>query len=396
MAKKRKSQPEDGEEVDFKVPKFNEEDFIRKERRNIRTLFLSFILGAIIAIISFGFWILLVDSDFRWPLLMLFGIANISWLRYLFIRLKIDLKDFGKKGWFGSYAVYIFSWLIVLIILVNPPFYDEESPAVSMIILPGMQEPGGTVEIVAKITDNVGVNENDITLIITDPNGTTKNPIFSFEDNFIKYTFENIENIMGEYTCTLMVTDVSSHMTNTSMTFEYSNETLSIISSRFEDLRSGDPIVIAADEKISESNFRVYYTVDDGEQINVERDNPDDKEKYETTPEFEGWNRNSNVTVNVYTEVIYYFENTMEEFNNTIIDSTPYSFTTGDDSNIGTEDILVEYDHSKDITDSKHDENELSYPLPKPKIVSTPGFEIIILLVSLVIAVLIIRFRKKK
>ena len=41
MAKKRREKT-DEEEIDFKIPKFDEEKFLKRERRNIRTLFISF------------------------------------------------------------------------------------------------------------------------------------------------------------------------------------------------------------------------------------------------------------------------------------------------------------------------------------------------------------------
>ena len=136
MAKKRREKTED-EEIDFKIPKFDEAKFLKREKRNIRTLFLSFLFGLLIAIISFGFWALLSESTFRWQLVFLLGIFNASWLRYLFLRLNIDLTDFGKKGWFTSYAIYFITWLFVLIILVNPPFYDNEPPNIDVATLPG-------------------------------------------------------------------------------------------------------------------------------------------------------------------------------------------------------------------------------------------------------------------
>ena len=113
MAKKRKEKT-DEEELDFKLPKFDEKKFLNKERRNIKTLFLSFLLGLIIAIVSFSFWTLLSGSGLRWELVLLLGVFNASWLKYLFTRLNIDLTDFGRKGWFGSYAIYFFTWLIVI------------------------------------------------------------------------------------------------------------------------------------------------------------------------------------------------------------------------------------------------------------------------------------------
>ena len=113
MAKKRREK-EEGEESDFQLPKFDEEKFLKKERRNIITLFISFIFGIIISLVSFGFWSLLSESVFRWELVLLVGVFNISWLKYIFERLGIDLTEFGRKGWFGSFATYFFTWLILL------------------------------------------------------------------------------------------------------------------------------------------------------------------------------------------------------------------------------------------------------------------------------------------
>ena len=73
MAKKRKER-KDEEELDFKLPKFDEGKFLKKERRNVKTLYISFIFGFIIAILSFSFWVLLSDSWIRWELVLLFGV----------------------------------------------------------------------------------------------------------------------------------------------------------------------------------------------------------------------------------------------------------------------------------------------------------------------------------
>jgi hypothetical protein len=381
MAKKRKEKT-DEETLDFKLPKFDEEKFLNKERRNIKTLFISFFFGFIIALISFGFWSLLSGSTFRWELILLLGVFNIPWLKYLFLKLDIDLTDFGRKGWFGSYAIYIFTWLIVLILLINPPFYDEEDPSVDLVILPGMQEPGGKVSIVAHIVDNVRVENQDIDFALIYPNGTIFSPEFTFENNIFRYTYENPENISGEYTLTLTATDVNGHKNEINKTFEYSEDALKIISSRFTDIRSGDAITIKADKKISSENFRVYYRINNGPEINTVRKDKGDIEKYETFAEYEGWSENSNVTVNVYVEVSHYFINIKENFTNIVEDTTEYRFTTGSDSNIGTEPVLKN--------------NELTYTLPHPRITPvTPGFEMMVFILSLIVVALIFKYRKK-
>ena len=232
MAKKRKEKPEE-EELDFKLPKFDKEKFLKRERRNIKTLFISFLFGVLIALVSFGFWVLLTDSAFRWELVLLLGVFNISWLKYIFLRLNIDLTDFGRKGWFSSFAVYFFTWLFVMVVLVNPPFYDGESPQVDLAVLPGAQELGGSVMVVAHIIDNVGVDEQGINFTMTDPNDVTVSPSFSFADNIFQYTYDNVDGLLGVYNFTLTVRDVSGHTRVITGDFMYSNATVEITSSRF-------------------------------------------------------------------------------------------------------------------------------------------------------------------
>ena len=394
MAKKRREKTED-EEIDFKIPKFDEAKFLKREKRNIRTLFLSFLFGLLIAIISFGFWALLSESTFRWQLVFLLGIFNASWLRYLFLRLNIDLTDFGKKGWFTSYAIYFITWLFVLIILVNPPFYDNEPPNIDVATLPGMQEAGGTVLIAALIIDNAGVEKDEITFTITYPDGANVSPNFEFENHLFRYTYENTENIMGEYQYLITVTDASGLIKSVPGTFEYNNETLSITSTIIPNMRSGDPIVIIADEKISSENFRVYYQINNGSEINVNRDDPNDKETYETTAEYEGWTENTNVTVNVYVEAIYYFKNIAERFNNTVKDTTSYNFSTGLDANIGDDEPLLTYNCTLALLKKDQAPNTINYALPCPRGVSVPGFEVIIFLIPLLVVVLFFKYKKK-
>lgn len=378
MAKKRREKDED-EEIDFKLPKFDEAKFLAKERRNVKTLFISFIFGIIIAFICFGFWSLLSDSIFRWELVLLVGIFNISWLRYIFARLNIDLTDFGRRGWFGSFATYIFTWLIVLTILVNPPFYDDEAPTIELAILPGVQEPGGMVIIAAEILDNVGIRAQDISLRIINPNGTELASDFLYENNILYYEYTNPSNIQGEYEVAIQAKDVNGFITRINTSFSYSNAALNIISSIFNDLRSGDPIIIDADEDISNTNFRVYYTLNNGNEINVSRKDPEKMDKYETTTEVVGWHPNSNYTMTIAAETTYYFMNNPIRYNNTIIDATTYNFSTSADNNIGTEPA-----------------GELNYILPYPRYVAaTPGFELLVFIISLIIVIIMFKQRKK-
>lgn len=395
MAKRRKETTEK-EEFDFKFPKFDEEGFLRRERRNIKTTFIAFLFGLLIALISFGFWQLLSGESYRWLLILLVGVFNAAWLKYLFLRLNIDLTNFGRKGWFGTYGIYFCTWLLLLIILCNPPFYDEEAPRVEVVTLPGMQELGGTVLIVAKIIDNVGVKEQNIEFSLTYPNGTSYSPDFTFENNIFGCTYTNPTNLMGEYSYKLVATDVNGRKTEKDGSFEYSNDTLEIISSIPTKIQSGDPIVISADMSISEENFRVYYRINNGTEINVNRKDVSSKEKYETSTEYKGWSPNFNVTVKVYAEASHYFVNVPVKFANTVEDTTHYNFSTGDDQNIGKEDTLVEYNYTLASMRKSQLPNTLNYQLPYPVgIGNIPGFETVIFIASLIVVVLIFKRRKK-
>jgi hypothetical protein len=396
MAKRRKEGAEAEEQLDFQIPKFDEEAFIKRERRNIKTMFISFLFGLLISVICFGFWVLIGENFLRWELVLLVGVVNSIWIKYLFLKLNIDLADFGRKGWLSSFATYFFTWLLVLVVLVNPPFYDAEPPRVEVAVLPGMQEPGGSIFIVASIIDNVGINKAGINFTITDPQGTVQTPEFTYENSVFQYTYFNPNNMLGTYNYTFEIADVNNKKTTKTGSFAYANETLEIISSRFTDIMSGDAITIKADERICKNNFRVFYHIEDGSDINVNRKDPNDREKYETTAEFKGWSSNTTITVTVFAEARHYFLNNPEKFTNTVKDTRQYLFSTAVDPNIGTEDTLVEYNYTRALLRQPQLPNTLNYVTPYPiSVGGTPGFEMIILLPAVVVAVLLFKRKKK-
>jgi len=397
MAKRRKEGAEAEEPLDFQIPKFDEEAFIKRERRNIKTMFIAFLFGMLLAGICFGFWVLLEGSFLRWELVLLVAVVNSIWIRYLFLKLNIDLTDFGRKGWLTAFVTYFITWLLVFIVLVNPPFYDGEAPHVDMVALPGAQEPGGTILFAAYITDNVGLNTAGITFTITDPNGTVYTPDFSYENNIFRYTFENPSNLLGTFNYTTVVSDASNRKTTASGSFTYTTDVLEIISSRFTGIMSGDAITIKADQDISKENFRVYYRIENGSDINVDRKETADREKYETTAEFKGWTGNSTLSVSVYAEARHYFLNIPEKFSNTIKDTRQYSFTTANDPNIGTEDTLVEWNATRAALRQSQLPNTLNYITPYPTSVgSTPGFEVVVFIVAAVTVVFLFKRKKNK
>lgn len=372
MAKKRK-EPTEEEELDFKLPKFDEEKFLKRERRNIKTLFISCGFGLLLALISFGFWVLLSDSVFRWELVLLIGVFNASWIRYIFLKLNIDLTDFGRRGWFGTYALYFFTWLIVLIILCNPPFYDDQPPQVNVISLPEMQEAGGSVKIVAYITDNAGpLEKNDLEFYILYPDGTNTTPEFDFENNMFSYTYDNMNHAMGNYQFGLIAQDKSGRITTEKGTFRYTNETIVVPEPAGADTAPGASVTYATTIKfdVDTAVSRVYYTINNGSEINATIQG----DFYETYPKYVGWEKNTNATMKVYAEIIYYFDNIDQQFNNTIVDSSTYYFQVGSER-IG-------------------EEPSPTIALPQYQPVLIPGFELAVFLLSL--GCILILFKRRK
>ena len=397
MAKKKRNTGED-EDKPFKLPKFNVEKFLKRERRNIRVTFWSAVFGILMAFICFGFWVLMgPENTLRWPLVLLVAIVDAIFLRSIFNWRRIDITDFVRKNWFSSYAIYFFTWLVIFIVLVNPPIYDDENPRVQLVVLPENQEFGGTVKIIAKITDNAGVEKSGITLTV---NGTVIDPSkYAFENNIFKYVYED-DALNNETTIkfTLKVKDINGRETVLpEKSFTFSNSIINVPAPLYATTPPGPEVGSAIDIKIKVNAdvTRVYYTIDDGAPINVTK--PEGSEYYVTEPKYKGWSAGKNVTMKVYAEKIYSFDivsdkqpSQMSEkelldyqekirsntFNNTIVDTQTYYFRVADESGVGIEEPPT-------------------VSTPTIKVVQVPGFEALILVLALVAMVLIFKYRKK-
>jgi len=390
MAKRRK-ETEEEEDTGFQIPKFDEQAFLKKEKRNIKSTFVSFLFGCLMALVCFGFWALMGrDFGLRWELILLVGVVNAVFLKYIFLKLKIDLTDFGRKNWFSSYAIYFFTWFIVLIILVNPPFYDEEEPFIELVIMPQVQEPGGDILIIAKITDNSGLEKKDITFTID--NNVVSQDDFVYFDNIFEYKYSG-KDVTGNEThdFSLTVKDRFGNVKSINNTFSFDEDAIYLALPQ-----SGDKVFAASDIKfgVKTNVFRVFYKVNNGKEINTTQQ-ADRKDYFITSPEYKGWVSGENVSVKVSAELLYNFENSFLKddqgnlildsnnnpqprwFVNYINDTSTYYFNVADESTIGQKEPM-------EIT------------RPNPRIVVAPGFETLILIIALITVILILKFRKRK
>jgi hypothetical protein len=125
MAKKRKQKEE--EDVEIKLPEFDDEAFMKEETRAAWTSFIAIGYGLVCGGISFGVFAL---TGGLWQLAMAIGLVLIFGIAGLFYLFKIDFHALNWKNYAGSGAFYVVTWLIVFIILINPPFYDNQPPAI--------------------------------------------------------------------------------------------------------------------------------------------------------------------------------------------------------------------------------------------------------------------------
>ena len=241
-----------------------------------------------------------------------------------------------------------------------------------------MQELGGTVDIIARITDNSGLQQQNIALSL---NGED-NSDFTYQDGIFKFTFTNPDNIIGDFDFTITATDANGYATSVNSSFTYSNDTIKLPTPIGSDTPPGPKVTYADTIKfdVGTDVSRVYYTVDGSEEINATLNG----DFYETTPEYEGWPKNEAVNVTVYADIIFYFVEPISlqteipesiQYNNTIVDTQTYYFNVSDDPTIGTKD-------SESVT------------LPVPVFYQVPGFELVALLISLIAVVLIFKYRK--
>ena len=380
MAKRRKEKDEEEEDPDFKIPKFDEEGFVRKERVKIKATFIAFIFAFVVALITFGFWILLDNNPFQWTLVLLFGLFTTAWVRYLYMKLNIDLEQLGKKGLFSSYAIYFLTWLFILIVMVNPPFYDMEAPNIEIVALPDMQEPGGTVKIIAKVTDNDAIQNNVVAFLLTQNESIIIEKALPITNMICMYEFENTNHSIGTYHYTMKATDVHNHQTTVNGTFIYNPDIIKLTQPQGTDTPPGPDVTYSSTIKFDVKapvNW-MYYSVSDGSVINYINVTKNDEDFfYESSPYIKGWIRGKEVNVTAYAKYIYYFENIETEYNNTIIDTTQHYFNVSDDSEIGTKDPPTP-------------------DLPQPRYIFVPGFETILFIISLAGVLLIVKYRKKK
>jgi hypothetical protein len=129
LAKKRRQKIEKKEEYDFDFPEFDEHQFISLELNKAKIALVAFLYAILIVFITYQLYHI-TYPDARAP--MALGFLAVAAIPFISRFLRIDISEFDWKNWVGAGAVYVFSWLAIFIILVNPPFSDFVEPEIEV------------------------------------------------------------------------------------------------------------------------------------------------------------------------------------------------------------------------------------------------------------------------
>ncbi|UCE37388.1 MAG: hypothetical protein JSW00_18320 [Thermoplasmata archaeon] len=223
MAKKRRKVKEEEETYEFKMPEFDEEEFLRKEVRDSKILFVTFGYAVLMGVVSFG----LTYADIA--LAALTGFIAIIFLRHIYPLIGIDTSLIENKQWAGNIIMYLFTWLAIWILLSNPPFSDFSSPTIEKDTIYFGSQGNWTklnetnvdllnynvnVSINVIIVDNVEVDKDTVKITIKRKEGESFIEIQSgrmnrIEDNEFSYVLYDLRQGMHEYI--ISAKDINDH-----------------------------------------------------------------------------------------------------------------------------------------------------------------------------------------
>ena len=169
MARRRRDEKKEEEDEVFKIPEFDEKEYIEKEIEKSKASVGILSLAVLFALISsFVFYISL-----SWPLSALVGLLGLALFKFTYPLFKVNSSVLEKKDYAGHVFLYLFTWLAIFILLINTPFADFTSPSISDIHIEVSENGSDWINyngsgqynysrIVAIVTDNSGISSVEI------------------------------------------------------------------------------------------------------------------------------------------------------------------------------------------------------------------------------------------
>jgi hypothetical protein len=155
------------EDTPFEIPKFDEDEFVRKELISFRTTVVLFVYTIIVALISFAIW----NATGKFEGLPFFAHFAIAiglglFLPFIFRAAKIDISHWRRREWIGTFFMFFFFWMGFSLILTNPPISDEAPPTIQVGISPQYQFLGQPVHVGVYVVDNEGLRADTLQFCI--------------------------------------------------------------------------------------------------------------------------------------------------------------------------------------------------------------------------------------
>ncbi len=149
MAKKRRKdrEKEAEEEYEFRPPEFKEEEFLRKEMSDTKTVIYTVLYAGVLAVVAWA--MTLASRDLVGPAFLVI-VAGVFSLRWVYPALGVDTKAFQKKNWLGNIATFFFTCLAIWILLLNQPFADFSNPTITNVTV-WVEKPGNITAIDYKV-----------------------------------------------------------------------------------------------------------------------------------------------------------------------------------------------------------------------------------------------------
>jgi hypothetical protein len=198
---------------DYKIPEFDERDFMRTEMRNalmmVGAVFLAVMMAIVAGILT---WVM---KDARIPFAL--GMLGFLLLRFLYNLMKLDISDVEKGKWAGTLFSYFLTFVAIWVLLINPPLIDLIPPTIED-QTPDYQELESEVAIKVYIEDNQEIGE--VTITVTNPDKTyiDTTPMEKLGRNKFKYVIE--EPMLGRYEYDIEASDPADHMAQETFVFD--------------------------------------------------------------------------------------------------------------------------------------------------------------------------------
>ncbi|MFO8132361.1 MAG: hypothetical protein R6U10_00260 [Thermoplasmatota archaeon] len=388
------------DEYEFKMPEFDEDEFIAGEKRKAKTYFISFGFGILMAVVCHLAW-RSIDAGLRWALTFVLAVCAIGFLVKLLQLFGIDISEFGKKEWLGSIAFYFFTWLAIFILSVNPPFYDASGPEIESTVLPSVQQMGDAVFVTARVTDNTDVSEVRLTIsrgdiaisrVMDNPVEAVYTYAFPDETNDTEISFAAAD---GVYHYTVNATDAAGHRTAwKNGTFSFAEQPLyidtpdpgaSIDASTDIQIRLDRSVLQGFDDDDRRERIRVYYVLNNDTTVNATfYDSFGGEYVYNTSAAYEGWQPGQQNTLRLHAEVQDYYvlpEDIDYSWNlshRTLTASQVYTYNVEADSSVG-----VKASPIKEWPD-------------RPDLQRVPGFGMLAAIGGLAAVLLVLRRRRER